>query len=112
MPHLQKACWDHTFLSPSKLRNTSSDLTRKWMEKVKGFEQFPGLEPQPSHYLGPEGVSGKLPEVTKLPQASRCSAGAFLHFALPPEEEEALVSHGFGWLWAHGTAPREMTGIG
>lgn len=75
-PHLQKACWDHTFLSPSKLRNTGSDLTRKWMEKVKGFELFPGLEAQPSHYLGPEGASGKLPEVTKLPQASRCSAGA------------------------------------
>lgn len=82
------------------------------MEKVKGFELFPDLETQPSHYLGPEGASGKLPEVTKLPQASRCSAGALSTPPLPPEEEEALVSHGFGWLWAHGTAPREMTGIG
>lgn len=76
MPHLQKACWDHTLLSPSKLRNTGSNLTRKWMEKVKGSKKFPGLEAQPSHHLGPERAGGKLPEVTKLPQASRCSAGA------------------------------------
>lgn len=110
MPHLQKACWDHTLLSPSKLRNTGSNLTRKWMEKVKGSKKFPGLEAQPSHHLGPERAGGKLPEVTKLPQASRCSAGALFTSPCLLRKRRHLFPTGLVGYWAHGTAPREMTG--